>query len=534
MGTKTHGRTQAKAWFGIRHLVAASLTFLSLLVGCSDDVTGGGERIVERYESGEMRSKGYQLAGGTRVGQWTLWFEDGQRRREGLYEHGVKVGLWTSWWKNGQLEEESFYAGGEQDGRTTAWHENGRKSVDGAFVSDHPSGHWTKWWENGRKQYEGRYEDVGKMEGPWTWWHKNGQKEKEGSYENGKMMGVWTGWHENACPSWRGEFKSGQREGQWRRWHENGKKKDEGNYEHGEMLGVWTGWDEEGRVVSEDHYQGGHKVGAPSDELRAQLDLDGFYEKHLDAWGIPILSSRHVSPYALLEARYLIGQMIGDRTDILEAIGSQGVRAVVMGVEEFTSDIPEHKGLPDYYDRRARGLGATIQRPAVSCGEENLLGLKGDPYSTESIFIHEFGHAIHEMGLSSLDQTFDVRLQASYEAAKKKGLWKGTYAAKNHKEYWAEAVQSWFDTNRQNDGLHNHVNTRTELREYDPSVASLCEEVFGDDDWRYTKPDQRTEVGHFAGFNWSTAAEFRWPPEKVAAFNEYQDEQERLRREAND
>jgi len=27
-------------------------------------------------------------------------------------------------------------------------------------------------------------------------------------------------------------------------------------------------------------------------------------------------------------------------------------------------------------------------------------------------------------------------------------------------EYWAEAVQSWFDTNREPDHDHNHVNTR--------------------------------------------------------------------------
>ena len=31
-----------------------------------------------------------------------------------------------------------------------------------------------------------------------------------------------------------------------------------------------------------------------------------------------------------------------------------------------------------------------------------------------------------------------------------------------------KAVQDWFDDNRQNDSLHNHVNTRAELKEYDP------------------------------------------------------------------
>ena len=48
------------------------------------------------------------------------------------------------------------------------------------------------------------------------------------------------------------------------------------------------------------------------------------------------------------------------------------------------------------------------------------------------------------------------------------GLWKGKYAATNFHEYWAEGVQSWFDTNRENDHDHNHVNTREELKDVRP------------------------------------------------------------------
>ena len=98
--------------------------------------------------------------------------------------------------------------------------------------------------------------------------------------------------------------------------------------------------------------------------------------------------------------------------------------------------------------------------PVVSCAEENLLNYRGDPYSTENILIHEFGHGIHGVGLASVDPTFSARLRKAYKDAMAKGLWKGTYAASNPGEYWAEAVQSWFDTNRQNDSQHNHVDTR--------------------------------------------------------------------------
>jgi cyclophilin family peptidyl-prolyl cis-trans isomerase len=195
-------------------------------------------------------------------------------------------------------------------------------------------------------------------------------------------------------------------------------------------------------------------------------------------------------------------------------MASSRVRLAVMAWNEFTTDIPEHADLKSkvFWDRRARGLGATRARPAVSCAEENLLCYPGDPYSTENILIHEFAHTIHQMGLRQLDPTFDERLKAAFEKATERGLWQGTYAGSNRAEYWAEGVQDWFDNNRENDSLHNHVNTRAELKEYDPELAALCAEVLGDRPWRYTKPAERDAAGraHLAGFDSEQAPRFVW------------------------
>jgi hypothetical protein len=130
------------------------------------------------------------------------------------------------------------------------------------------------------------------------------------------------------------------------------------------------------------------------------------------------------------------------------------------------------------------------------------------------------------VGLVTTDPTFDDRLKKVYWEALEEGLWKGTYAASNRMEYWAEMVQSWFDTNRQNDDQHNHINTRAELKEYDPRVAALCEEVFGDGEWRYLKPAQRKEAPHLEGFDPQSAPSFQWPKEMIASY-EAHDAQER-------
>jgi hypothetical protein len=235
------------------------------------------------------------------------------------------------------------------------------------------------------------------------------------------------------------------------------------------------------------------KVAPVPKELRESLKLDPFYQKYTDYKGYPILSSAKVSDRALLEARYLIGQMLADRNDILKALIKGKCRFVVMAPTEMTTDVPEQKHLKNDpktdWDKRARGLGGRI----TSCGEENLLNLKGDRYRNENILIHEFSHCIHNQGLRSVDPKFDGRLRAIYARAMDNGLWKKTYAATNAGEYWAEAVQSYFDCNAPPGGVHNDVNTREKLAKYDPEVFKLIDEVFKQSKFRYVRYDKRNQ-----------------------------------------
>ncbi len=243
-----------------------------------------------------------------------------------------------------------------------------------------------------------------------------------------------------------------------------------------------------------------------------EVELDPFYAKYISAGGYPIVSSAHVNDYALKEAAYLINMMLAKRPDVRNAMIQSGSRCVVMAHNEFTTDIPEQRQMhpKNYWDARARGLGGSRKDPLCSCAEENLLGFRGDPYSTENILIHEFAHNIHLRGLVNIDATFDDRLKQSYDHAMAAGLWAGKYASVNHAEYFAEGVQSWFDNNRQPDHDHNHVDTRAELKEYDPGLAAICEEVFGDTRLVYTKPATRLH-GHLSGYDPSTAPTFKWP-----------------------
>jgi hypothetical protein len=262
----------------------------------------------------------------------------------------------------------------------------------------------------------------------------------------------------------------------------------------------------------------GHRFDPPDPD-----GVPAFYTQRVTANGYPIVASARVNPYALKEAAYLVDLMLAKRPDVREAMIQSGSRLAILAWDEFTTDQPEWAwlasqpnaevpGVParDYWDARARGLGGSETDPFCSCGEENLLAYEGDPYSAENLLIHEFAHNLHLRGLVNVDPTFDTRLKATYDRAMQAGLWKGKYAGVNHHEYFAEGVQSWFDNNRENDHDHNHVNTRAELIDYDPGLAALCREVFGDTELKYTKPQTRL-TGHLAGYDPATAPTFVWP-----------------------
>lgn len=251
--------------------------------------------------------------------------------------------------------------------------------------------------------------------------------------------------------------------------------------------------------------------------------LPAIYTQTADAAGFPIVASAKVNPYALKEAVYIVNKMLAQRPDVRTAMIKSGARLCIMAHNEFTCDLPEWEWLAevpepgfekvpprDYHAVRARGMGGSETDPYCSCAEENLLAFKGDPYSSENILIHELAHNIHLRGMNNVDPTFDRRLKAAYKAAKKEGLWEGKYASTNHHEYFAEGVQSWFDDNRENDDDHNHVNTRAELVEYDPRLADLCKEVFGDTVFKYTKPTTRL-TGHLKGYDPEKSPKFAFP-----------------------
>jgi len=226
---------------------------------------------------------------------------------------------------------------------------------------------------------------------------------------------------------------------------------------------------------------GGCKVVPVPEALRAQRKIPAFYKKHADANGIPILSSEKPIDKTLTLACELVNELVGERPDVRDALIRNRAQFIIIASSEKTTDPPEYSHLPDYYNTRARGLGGLVGM----CAEESILCDRSkDRWYGESICVHEFAHTVALYGLYAADKTFESRLNAAFQSAKSAGLWRNTYASEQPQEYWAEGVQSWYDTNLESavpNGVHGPIDTKSELREYDRKLYDLVDELLPDD-----------------------------------------------------
>lgn len=219
------------------------------------------------------------------------------------------------------------------------------------------------------------------------------------------------------------------------------------------------------------------------------LELDEFYKKYIDAGGIPVISSEKVPDQALLKVKKLALFLFQKVPEARQKYIDNNGRIGIMAVDEVTTDIPEHSDLNEAFpgtdwDTRARGLGATLARPITTCAEENVLCYTGDVFFAEDIFVHEMTHGMHLLGLRFVFPDFDLELNHIFLQAMDQGLWENTWAATNKQEYLAEGVQSYFNVNQEaipSNGIHNHVNTREELLDYDPGLYFFIVRFFPDD-----------------------------------------------------
>ncbi|MHA6724091.1 glycoside hydrolase [Sphingomonas sp. RS2018] len=239
------------------------------------------------------------------------------------------------------------------------------------------------------------------------------------------------------------------------------------------------------------------RIGAPPAALR----VDPFYTRHVEARGIPILSSDKVPHAALAAARSIVLGMTAHRPELARNLAKRGFRVAIMGVDEATTDLPEQRhwtrptrddprltrcerkhydtrigAMTDraYWNARARGMSG----PLTSGATEDVLGLRSSRYWGETIFVHEFSHDIL-VALEQVDPALHAAVGRAYRSAMARGLWRGEYASTTVDEYWAEGSQFWFESNRLAVFDGRRILNADDLEAYDPTLHALLGRVYG-------------------------------------------------------
>jgi hypothetical protein len=92
------------------------------------------------------------------------------------------------------------------------------------------------------------------------------------------------------------------------------------------------------------------------ESLRDEYKIHPFYKKHVVIRGIPVIGAEEVTDYAFLECAWTLDHMLHERDMALKALVAAKVRVGIIGVKQYTMDIPENQrprmmasSLPAFY-----------------------------------------------------------------------------------------------------------------------------------------------------------------------------------------
>lgn len=224
-------------------------------------------------------------------------------------------------------------------------------------------------------------------------------------------------------------------------------------------------------------------------QVKYRLKYAPYYTKQLKTkTGITVRAGDKVADSSMELAGKIIDLMLVNIPDVAAKLIESKADLGIYGLQENAYDIPEHRMGYLLATRPVEGFGGILENPISTVAEANVIRLRSGRYATryphEMILVHEFGHAIHLIGIDSLeDRSLSERVKVCYTHAKKNGLWHDTYAISNHEEYFATMSTIWFNVMQEGvdgkwDGIRGPVNTREELQEYDIEGYQLMKSIY--------------------------------------------------------
>lgn len=175
-------------------------------------------------------------------GQYTAWYENGQKSEEGDYLDGLKEYTWIKWYDNGQRAEEISYYSGKKNGRNVAWHENHDIKYIAHYRNDELHGSYF----SGKPTYDPNNPDLSYIDWafylyghPVLYFYQSG-KFRNSTQQAGTQLdsntGFWVEWNQRATEFYVGEKVDGEKSGRWTLWSADGQKIRDDIYSNGQRF----------------------------------------------------------------------------------------------------------------------------------------------------------------------------------------------------------------------------------------------------------------------------------------------------------
>lgn len=219
-------------------------------------------------------------------------------------------------------------------------------------------------------------------------------------------------------------------------------------------------------------------IAPPSD-----VQLNSYYTKYINCSGIPIIGNNDVHNQALVVGNETMEFMLQGMDNVRNKLIERGEYYILAPPGDKARDVPEFANQSWAINT---GAYSSNLRAAVS-SSAGLLCMSwedGNLDGHSNVFVHELAHMLDFSGFRLLESGFESELAAAYNNAMSQGLWTNTYAATNKEEYFAQCVQMYFEVgwpfvdDPAGDGNWNHIHTRAELEQYDPTIYNIIASRF--------------------------------------------------------
>ena len=117
-------------------------------------------------------------------------YDDGKIKFQGEYLEGLKIGEWTEFFEDGNKKAIRNFSIGKKDGFFEIFFNDGKTKLRGEYLGGKENGEWAEHREDGKLIYVGNYK-VGELDGRWQNFHDNGRLYSMGFYVDGLKEGLW-------------------------------------------------------------------------------------------------------------------------------------------------------------------------------------------------------------------------------------------------------------------------------------------------------------------------------------------------------